>query len=732
MRPRNMAAPHPSDAERERFERWVRDHHAALFQSAWRIVRSRADADDVVSQLFLELLERPDAIASHPEPARALRWLAVKRALTFRRGEANRRRREEAHAMGHPEVEGARGGDDPREQAARREQLRAVREQVTALPEELRIATVLRFQEGLTFAEMAELAEVSEPTMFERVARALEKLRGALTRAGHGAVAVELEGLLAIEEVAAVSPKLATTLLALAKGSAAAGAGAGVGIGGGWLVAAAAVVVLAGGAIALRATRTMRTGGGPRAASEATAARRDGGVANSTTAVARRESEPPHAPEARSIPVVAETPEPPPAAPAHLRGTVIDDEDRTFARVHVTASSHDRTSKGSTLRAEGDTQDDGSFDLKVDVREPEGQQFTVVLAHDDALPRVWYVTVKAGETFDFGRMRARRDVTERPGEFELTLRIVGPQGEPIPQAQVQLHRKLVARGNPAPADEPTMTSFALRPEADDVTDASGAVVLRGHHLGAKLVEIRAREQGYRYLRADLRVDVTGASTQEVRLEPGLTIGGRLAMVDGGVADWSRGSVFVQPAPGNGSRDDEPYFAQLQPDGRFLVRGLDPGRWRVKLYGAFAAAQLDDVEAGSEGLVVELKRRDDPRDVGCHMAEVHARAVDAKDGAAVVIDPDDFDVVEVPAGWQPDDPRIESELLPAEAKKQRAQTLFDGTEPPPTNLLHVTGLDAGNYLLVVHARGFAPGISRVVTLKAREIVSDLVVPLKRSE
>jgi hypothetical protein len=45
---------------------------------------------------------------------------------------------------------------------------------------------------------------------------------------------------------------------------------------------------------------------------------------------------------------------------------------------------------------------------------------------------------------------------------------------------------------------------------------------------------------------------------------------------------------------------------------------------------------------------------------------------------------------------------------------------------------VTGLDAGNYLLVVHAGGFAPGVSRVVSLKEHEIVSGLVVALKRSE
>ena len=43
-----------------------------------------------------------------------------------------------------------------------------------------------------------------------------------------------------------------------------------------------------------------------------------------------------------------------------------------------------------------------------------------------------------------------------------------------------------------------------------------------------------------------------------------------------------------------------------------------------------------------------------------------------------------------------------------------------------------GLDAGSYLLVVRAKGFARARSRVVSLKEREIVADLVVSMERSE
>src|SRR5215831_9972406 len=97
----------PLDSSREsgapavRFEAWVRAHHAAVYRSAWRITRNGADAEDVAQQVFLQVLER----IARPEwsdvadPGPRLRWLAVKTALGARRGEANRRRREEIRAM---------------------------------------------------------------------------------------------------------------------------------------------------------------------------------------------------------------------------------------------------------------------------------------------------------------------------------------------------------------------------------------------------------------------------------------------------------------------------------------------------------------------------------------------------------------------------------------------------------------------------------------------------------
>src|SRR5262245_10121297 len=84
---------------RASFERLVRQWHAAVWRCAWRVTGNSADADDVAQRVFAELLERPVDLESSPHPERALRWLAVKKALEHLRGERNRRRREEGDAM---------------------------------------------------------------------------------------------------------------------------------------------------------------------------------------------------------------------------------------------------------------------------------------------------------------------------------------------------------------------------------------------------------------------------------------------------------------------------------------------------------------------------------------------------------------------------------------------------------------------------------------------------------
>ncbi|MBM3977849.1 MAG: hypothetical protein FJ299_12770, partial [Planctomycetes bacterium] len=72
------------------YERWVREHHAAVWRAALRIVRDRALADDIVARVYLRVLEQPPRLEPAASPERLLCWLACKEALTELR--ARRRR----------------------------------------------------------------------------------------------------------------------------------------------------------------------------------------------------------------------------------------------------------------------------------------------------------------------------------------------------------------------------------------------------------------------------------------------------------------------------------------------------------------------------------------------------------------------------------------------------------------------------------------------------------------
>ena len=651
-------------------------------------------------------------------------------------------------------------GPDP----ARTELLAKLRASVAHLPDELRVATVLRFQEGLTFAAMAELAGTSEPTMFERVKRALEKLRVGLAQAGHAHALLELETLLAVEESVAVPGRLCAALLAL---PATATAGAAIGAAtasvatassGAWLAAAAAVVVLVGGgAAAVHVVRSSRSSSQEEARAPAGRGRAGGAEAATSAPVAAAAAEPARVADGRPADAAAarggdgrmragdllssDMAMPPGVTwddrmveTAHLRGVVVDDDGRPLAKARVDASSSEGAPKSFAWRAIGESGADGRFDLRVAAITPEPQPYVVVLDHDDMLRHKVNATVTPGGSTDLARVEMKRNAADRPGDFELALTVVGPEGRPVPRAIVRMFRKLVARPTGAP-DVDGKPRFEW--QAGGLTDERGTIVLAAKRLGEKRFEIHARAAGCRDLVVDRTVDASGASEATVALEAGLTLEGRLvapagdagaAALRGARLDAIAYDAFELEA--SGAFAGEAFDAEISPDGSFVVRGLAPGRHRLRVYGDFSTAWVDGVEAGQRDVSLQLKRADDPSDAGLHRAEIHGRVVDER-GAPLAVDLDDVDLVALPDGWKPDDPRVQTEFVPALFRpdgRQTAQRMIDGERPGPSSAFHKNGLDAGSYVVVVKAAGRKPGVSAVVTVAENQLARDVVVAL----
>jgi len=138
---------------------------------AYRLLLSRADAEDVVHDLFLGL---PEALRKYDERGALAAWLkrvTVRLALSRLRSPSRREvALEEARAV-------AAAPADP---AGRIDLVDAL----AALPGSLRAVLVLKEIEGFSHAEIAGLLGISTGASEVRLHRALRALRGALSEEG--------------------------------------------------------------------------------------------------------------------------------------------------------------------------------------------------------------------------------------------------------------------------------------------------------------------------------------------------------------------------------------------------------------------------------------------------------------------------------------------------------------------------------------------------------------------
>ena len=146
--------------ERE-FEDRIVDSSTLAFRVALGVLRRREDAEDVAQEAFLRAHR---AFASLRDRDRFRSWLvrvAFRLALDQQRGDRRRLRREEA-------VASADATESVEDAAIRAELQERVAAAVEALPEKLRIVTVLSAIEGHDVAQVARLLDLPEGTVKSR------------------------------------------------------------------------------------------------------------------------------------------------------------------------------------------------------------------------------------------------------------------------------------------------------------------------------------------------------------------------------------------------------------------------------------------------------------------------------------------------------------------------------------------------------------------------------------
>lgn len=149
------------------FEDWVRAHADGLTRFAVLVLGTQAAADDAVQEALSRAYPRWDRISRADDPLAYVRRMIVNAHISWWRRAG---RHEVLAAEPRPDAAG------PAEPGTHDDDLWRL---CTALPVRQRAAVVLRYYEGLSYAEVAGVLEITEVTARTQTHRALASLRRA-------------------------------------------------------------------------------------------------------------------------------------------------------------------------------------------------------------------------------------------------------------------------------------------------------------------------------------------------------------------------------------------------------------------------------------------------------------------------------------------------------------------------------------------------------------------------
>ena len=150
-------------------ERYLR----RAFSVAYRVMGQREDAEDLVQEAFMAVLQRIDTFEAGRPFAPWFFRILVNRGLNARKARSLRAMEQvpEAAASAHP---------SPERHAEREELQRRLRRAMETLPERQRVIVQLSELEGFAGTEIAEILEISDGTVRWHLHEARKTLRKAL------------------------------------------------------------------------------------------------------------------------------------------------------------------------------------------------------------------------------------------------------------------------------------------------------------------------------------------------------------------------------------------------------------------------------------------------------------------------------------------------------------------------------------------------------------------------
>jgi len=169
----------PNPNQLARFEQTVLPHLDAAYNLARWLTRNDHDAQDVVQESYLRALKFFGGFRGGDGRA----WLlTIVRHTCYTWLRQNRR---DEPLTDLDEELRPESGPDPEARLLRTADHQLLRQALEALPAEFREVVILRELEGLSYKEIAEIANLPLGTVMSRLARARQRLQQALTAPTH-------------------------------------------------------------------------------------------------------------------------------------------------------------------------------------------------------------------------------------------------------------------------------------------------------------------------------------------------------------------------------------------------------------------------------------------------------------------------------------------------------------------------------------------------------------------
>ena len=147
-----------------------------MYAVALRMCANREDAQDCLQEAMLRVYR---AIGSFKGESSFSTWV-YRITMNTCLDELRRKKNKQSASLDDLLDEGWAPADDrssPERHALRTETVRALRQTIQELPEDMRAAVVLRDIQGYTYEEIAQMLNVNVGTIKSRISRGREKLR---------------------------------------------------------------------------------------------------------------------------------------------------------------------------------------------------------------------------------------------------------------------------------------------------------------------------------------------------------------------------------------------------------------------------------------------------------------------------------------------------------------------------------------------------------------------------